>query len=814
MRADPLYQSSSEAIVSDFQTIHVSYNETRADGNFAWPVSYDLTMSEGVVSLLLKIRFTGTPAPANLLAIWESGIETIWNNKVFFADSNRLYEIKIATDFVASGENETVVYHTGTGRFDAGNWYEHSLGWADSYHDETAAHEFGHMMGVFDQYAGGATYGGYTTTGTLMSDLTVAGFEDYYWTIEYYVEQFGNLSLSTQLARVGTGANDELNGTGGNDGFYGLLGDDTIYGLGGNDYLVGQDGNDQLSGGDGDDILLGELGDDTIDAGMGINTIDGGAGSDLLLIDKSRYFYERVATDTGFKLIGTGPAQGESYDIRNVEKFSFRNQTTNVLQDFEPIGGSTLSRNDDGSSSFIDLSNIFLNGLNFYGTTYNGLYVNNNGNVTFGSPLSTYTPGAIGAGSNLHIIAPFWADVDTRLIPATTERPNPPENGQVHWNLDPVHGSFTATWLNVGYYSTQATNYVHKPNSFQLQLIDQGSGDFEIIFRYDTINWTTGNASGGTNGLGGTPARAGFTAGTGIYGQYYELPQSGNQGGMLGLPDTDGNLGGHGVWQFRVSNGAINGIGGSGDDVLTGTLSGDFMDGGGGHDVMRGLGGNDFMYGRDGNDSLEGGSGDDFLDGGDGYDTAFYNAIPAPDGKDGQPAPAPSGLFRRDAVLTRNSDGSVKLADGTDYGVDTLVNIERIQLADGSFVFDVLGSESVLVYRLYQAAFDRTPDEGGFRYWANAVDQWHIQQLDLAHEFRIAPEFIALYGQNNTNRDYTTNMYRNVLQREPDQGGIDYWTGQVDNNIVSRDQLLIEFAQCAENIALTMPNTSVGYWVV
>ena len=71
-----------------------------------------------------------------------------------------------------------------------------------------------------------------------------------------------------------------------------------------------------------------------------------------------------------------------------------------------------------------------------------------------------------------------------------------------------------------------------------------------------------------------------------------------------------------------------------------------------------------------------------------------------------------------------------------------------------------------------------------------------------------------MYGQNNTNRDYTTNMYRNVLQREPDQGGIDYWTGQVDNNIVSRDQLLIEFAQCAENIALTMPNTSVGYWVV
>ncbi len=57
-------------------------------------------------------------------------------------------------------------------------------------------------------------------------------------------------------------------------------------------------------------------------------------------------------------------------------------------------------------------------------------------------------------------------------------------------------------------------------------------------------------------------------------------------------------------------------------------------------------------------------------------------------------------------------------------------------------------------------------------------------------------------------------MYQNVLQREPDQGGIDYWTAQVDHNVVSRDQLLIEFAQCSENVALTTPNTVAGYWVL
>ncbi len=197
--------------------------------------------------------------------------------------------------------------------------------------------------------------------------------------------------------------------------------------------------------------------------------------------------------------------------------------------------------------------------------------------------------------------------------------------------------------------------------------------------------------------LGRHPGAAGFSAGTGVYGQYYELPQSGSQSSMLALPDTDGNLGGHGVWQFRVSNGTITGIGGANDDTLTGTISGDFMDGGAGNDLMRGLGGNDFMYGRAGNDSLDGGAGNDFLDGGDGSDVAFYTAIAAPSPKDDLPAVPPAG-----APASRCCVDSQRRRLGTAcrryaYGTDTLVNIERIQLADGSFILDVTGSQSVLV---------------------------------------------------------------------------------------------------------------------
>ncbi len=71
-----------------------------------------------------------------------------------------------------------------------------------------------------------------------------------------------------------------------------------------------------------------------------------------------------------------------------------------------------LNRNDDGSEGAINITDVFgEQGLNFFGTHYDAIYINNNGNITFGGPLSSFTPSQI-AGNNLKIIAPFWADVD------------------------------------------------------------------------------------------------------------------------------------------------------------------------------------------------------------------------------------------------------------------------------------------------------------------------------------------------------------------------------------------------------------------
>ncbi len=187
--------------------------------------------------------------------------------------------------------------------------------------------------------------------------------------------------------------------------------------------------------------------------------------------------------------------------------------------------GTVLSPNDDGSSSAVVIG--FL--IDYFGAEFDTTYVNNNGNLTFGAPLSSYTPNASYFGGSvaaqpIPIIAPFFADVDTRGAGSSP----------VTYGQGTVAGrrAFMANYENVGYYSANDDLL----NSFQVVLIDRsnfGAGAFDIEFNYNSIQWETGDASGGVGGLGGTPAFAGASAGTGVEGTYFVLPGSGEVGGLL-----------------------------------------------------------------------------------------------------------------------------------------------------------------------------------------------------------------------------------------------------------------------------------------
>jgi hypothetical protein len=197
----------------------------------------------------------------------------------------------------------------------------------------------------------------------------------------------------------------------------------------------------------------------------------------------------------------------------------------------------------------------------------------------------------------------------------------------------------------------------------------------------------------------------------------------------------------------------------------------------------------DAIYGLGGNDFIAGWGSDDLIDGGTGIDTAYY-----------------SWVYSEYAVVlgatsTLVIDSAANYRDGT----DTLQNIERIQFTDTMLALDTGANENAgNSYLLYQAAFDRTPDVEGLGYWISKVDGGANMVKDVAQNFILSNEFKSLYGANPSVPQFMNLLYQNVLNRAPDQAGLNYWLSEfalAGDSTLYRAGLLNNFAISAENIA-------------
>lgn len=226
------------------------------------------------------------------------------------------------------------------------------------------------------------------------------------------------------------------------------------------------------------------------------------------LISSTEYYTEMAGLDLGNVAVMTGGGNG-----------------ANV--------GDPTGRNDDG---FMAVSLGF--SFSFYGNSYSSLYANNNGNITFGNGLAAYTPDAMEPlGANLPIIAPFFADADTRN----------PLSGVMHVNTT-VANQAIVTWDSVGYYNQHADLL----NSFQLVIRGADytvpAGEGMIGFFWKTMGWEVGDSSGGSGGFNqsgfGTAAAIGFGDGS-------------SNGLVLDYSMTDGVASvvqNHHIW-FNISGG-------------------------------------------------------------------------------------------------------------------------------------------------------------------------------------------------------------------------------------------------------------------
>jgi hypothetical protein len=130
-----------------------------------------------------------------------------------------------------------------------------------------------------------------------------------------------------------------------------------------------------------------------------------------------------------------------------------------------------------------------------------------------------------------------------------------------------------------------------------------------------------------------------------------------------------------------------------------------------------------------------------------------------------------------------------------------LQNEQRLQFSDTNIALDtgagMIGGEA---YRIYQAAFNRTPDAGGLGFWIKQMDNGD-SLTDVASAFVGSAEFPSVYGANPSNADIISKFYENVLHRPGESAGVAFWTDVLDSKASSVAQVLAGFSESHENQA-------------
>ncbi len=94
---------------------------------------------------------------------------------------------------------------------------------------------------------------------------------------------------------------------------------------------------------------------------------------------------------------------------------------------------------------------------------------------------------------------------------------------------------------------------------------------------------------------------------------------------------------------------------------------------------------------------------------------------------------------------------------------------------------------------LYVATFNRAPDSAGLDYWASQ----DMSLEEIAQSFFDQPETQETYGDATT-EDFITQVYQNVLDRDPDSEGLEYWKSELHNHHIDKSEYILAVVNAAQ----------------
>lgn len=211
---------------------------------------------------------------------------------------------------------------------------------------------------------------------------------------------------------------------------------------------------------------------------------------------------------------------------------------------------------------------------------------------------------------------------------------------------------------------------------------------------------------------------------------------------------------------------------------LAGTTAGDHL---------VGTDGNEILAGGHGDDRLSGGRGNDIIDGGEGTDTATYAVA--------------SNAF---TISASSSHQAIEVHDRTGAeGTDTLLAVETIELADQTLdlryiqgAAKVESQDFIPLLDLYAAYLDRAADSLGILFWASELAAGR-SVASIARALFNSDEAIGARSDHWSAEQVVGEIYRNLLDRDPDAEGLAYWTGEIESGRLSAELFPLVFTLAA-----------------
>ena len=112
----------------------------------------------------------------------------------------------------------------------------------------------------------------------------------------------------------------------------------------------------------------------------------------------------------------------------------------------------------------------------------------------------------------------------------------------------------------------------------------------------------------------------------------------------------------------------------------------------------------------------------------------------------------------------------------------------------------------------YKAFMGRDADSAGKAYWIGEISNG-MSRDEVIDSFVDSQEFTDIIGASDEESpdptsDFVTRLYKTVLERDPDSGGLDYWTEQIKSAAMDHKSVAMSFMHSQEFLSKNMDDSA------